>query len=283
MFLVDFLKTLLYGVVEGITEWLPVSSTGHLILLENWLPLAQGDAFFSLFLVIIQFGAILAVVFTFFSELWPFAKAGSDHAIGRGILTVDRNKADLWAKILVACVPAAVIGLLLDNWIEANLYHHVTVAVMLIVVGIIFIVVERRNADRRPTVLRIAGITYRHAVIIGLFQVVAAVLPGTSRSGATILGGILIGLSRPVAAKFTFFLAVPVMLGASLLRMYKVGLAFSLEQWALLLLGTVTAFVVSMFAIRFLLSFVRRRNFIPFAWYRIALGLIVLAVYFISR
>lgn len=282
MFWLDFLKSVFYGVVEGITEWLPVSSTGHLILLENWLPIQQGDSFFSLFLVIIQFGAILAVVVTFFSQLWPFGKSANGNTIGHGVLAADRPVLELWAKILVACIPAAVIGLLLDDWIEANLYNHVTVAIMLIVVGILFIFVERRNESRRPTVFRLADITYRHAFIIGLFQVAAAVLPGTSRSGATILGGILIGLSRPVAAKFTFFLAVPVMLGASVLRLAKVGLDFSGSQWILLLTGTVTAFVVSMYAIRFLLAFVRKRNFIPFAWYRIALGVLVLVVFAVS-
>lgn len=282
MFWLDFLKSVFYGLVEGITEWLPVSSTGHLILLENWLPLDQGDRFFSLFLVIIQLGAILAVVVTFFRELWPFGRhAHAGHEAGGGWV-LKKDKLDLWGKILVACVPAAVIGLLFDDWIERTLYNHVTVAIMLIVVGALFLVIEKQNRSRQPDVLTLSEITYRHAIIIGLFQVVAAVLPGTSRSGATILGALMIGLSRPIAAKFTFFLAVPVMAGASLLALARVGLRFSAAQWMLLLTGTVTAFAVSTIAIRFLLDFVRKRDFTPFAYYRIALGVLVLAVFFIA-
>ncbi len=279
------MKALLYGIVEGITEWLPVSSTGHLILLENWLPLGQGADFFSLFLVVIQFGAILAVVFLFFSELWPFlsrsATAG-EGTMALGPLRMDKGKLSLWAKILVACVPAVIIGLLFDDFIEEHLHNHVTVAIMLIVVGAMFIVAEHLNRNKRPDVLTLSEITYKHAIIIGLFQVIAAVLPGTSRSGATILGAILIGLSRQNAAKFTFFLAVPVMLGASLLRFLRLGFSYTGGQWLVLFIGTAVSFLVSMFAVKFLLNYVRNRDFKPFAYYRIALGVLVLLVFFIS-
>ncbi|HHT44714.1 MAG TPA: undecaprenyl-diphosphate phosphatase [Fastidiosipila sp.] len=282
---IDVLKALLYGIVEGITEWLPVSSTGHLILLENWLPLGQGADFFSLFLVVIQFGAILAVVFLFFSELWPFlsrsATAG-EGTMALGPLRMDKGKLSLWAKILVACVPAVIIGLLFDDFIEEHLHNHVTVAIMLIVVGAMFIVAEHLNRNKRPDVLTLSEITYKHAIIIGLFQVIAAVLPGTSRSGATILGAILIGLSRQNAAKFTFFLAVPVMLGASLLRFLRLGFSYTGGQWLVLFIGTAVSFLVSMFAVKFLLNYVRNRDFKPFAYYRIALGVLVLLVFFIS-
>lgn len=286
MIWLDVLKALLYGIVEGITEWLPVSSTGHLILLENWLPLSQGDDFFSLFLVVIQFGAILAVAFLFFKELWPFVgrtSSGIDQAVAFGPIHMDKGKLTLWAKIIVACIPAVIIGLLFDDFIETHLHNHVTVAIMLIVVGALFIVVERHNQGRQPNVLTLSEITYKHAFIIGLFQVIAAVLPGTSRSGATILGAILIGLSRQNAAKFTFFLAVPVMLGASLLRFLRLGFSYTGGQWLVLFVGTAVSFLVSMFAVRFLLNYVRSRDFKPFAYYRIALGLLVLAVFFISR
>lgn len=282
MFMLEFLKAVLYGIVEGITEWLPISSTGHLILLENWLPMKQGEAFFSFFLVIIQLGAILAVVLTFFKELWPVQKrARAGQTISLGPLNLDRGKLDLWGKILVACVPAAIIGILFDDWIDEHLYHAVTVAIMLIIVGVLFLVAERANRNRRPGVMTLGEITYKHAVIIGLFQVVAAILPGTSRSGATILGAILIGLSRPLAAKFTFFLAIPVMLGASLLRFLRVGFGFNLEQWMLIFVGSAVAFLVSLVAIRFLINFVRKRDFVPFAYYRIGLGVLVLLFYWL--
>lgn len=280
MFMLEFLKAVLYGIVEGITEWLPISSTGHLILLENWLPMKQGEAFFSFFLVIIQLGAILAVVLTFFKELWPLQKrAREGQTFSLGPLNLNRGIMDLWGKILVACIPAAVIGILFDDWIDEHLYHAVTVAIMLIVVGILFLVAERANKNRRPDVMTLDKITYKHAIIIGLFQVVAAVLPGTSRSGATILGALLIGLSRPLAAKFTFFLAIPVMLGASLLRFLRIGVAFNLEQWMLIFVGSAVAFLVSLVAIRFLINFVRKRDFVPFAYYRIGLGVLVLLFY----
>lgn len=279
------MKALLYGIVEGITEWLPVSSTGHLILLENWLPLGQGADFFSLFLVVIQFGAILAVVFLFFSELWPFLSRSAtarEGTMALGPLRMDKGKLSLWAKILVACVPAVIIGLLFDDFIEEHLHNHVTVAIMLIVVGAMFIVAEHLNRNKRPDVLTLSEITYKHAIMIGLFQVIAAVLPGTSRSGATILGAILIGLSRQNAAKFTFFLAVPVMLGASLLRFLRLGFSYTGGQWLVLFIGTAVSFLVSMFAVKFLLNYVRNRDFKPFAYYRIALGVLVLLVFFIS-
>lgn len=275
MFWLDLLKTIIYGIVEGITEWLPISSTGHLILLEKWLPLSLGDAFFSVFLVVIQLGAILAVVVLYWKKLWPFGRRIDVYG-RRGGITVKKGTIELWAKILVACIPAAAVGLLFDDWIEATFYHYVTVAVMLIVVGILFLVVEYINKSRRPKILMLDGITWRIAFLIGIFQLAAAVFPGTSRSGATILGGLLLGLSRKNAAEFTFFLAVPVMFGASLLKLVKSSFPFSFDAVFILLVGTVVAFVVSLLAIRFLLGFIKKNDFKPFAVYRIVLGVVVL-------
>ncbi|HHT21429.1 MAG TPA: undecaprenyl-diphosphate phosphatase [Tissierellia bacterium] len=266
--MIEILKAILYGIVEGITEWLPVSSTGHLILLEEFIKLDVSQAFWEMFLVVIQLGAIMAVVVIYFKRLWPFETKPK--------LRIPKDKLDMWLKILVACVPAAVIGLLFDDKIDQLFYHYVPVAIALIVFGIAFLVVEKRNVDRPVRVDSIAEITYRDAIIIGLFQLLAAVFPGTSRSGATILGGIVIGLSRTTAAEFTFFLAVPVMMGASLLKLVKFGLVFSATEGLVLVVGMVTAFVVSIIAIKFLLGYIKKNNFNAFGYYRIILGLIVL-------
>lgn len=266
--MIEILKAILYGIVEGITEWLPVSSTGHLILMEEFIKLDVSQAFWEMFLVVIQLGAILAVVVIYFKRLWPFEMKPKLH--------IPKDKLDMWLKILVACLPAAVIGLLFDDKIDELFYHYVPVAIALIVFGIAFLVVEKRNVDRPVRVDRIADITYRDAIIIGLFQLLAAVFPGTSRSGATILGGIIIGLSRTTAAEFTFFLAVPVMMGASLLKLVKFGLVFSATEVIVLVFGMVTAFVVSIIAIKFLLGYIKKNNFNAFGYYRIILGLIVL-------
>ena len=243
--MIEILKSILYGIVEGITEWLPISSTGHMILLEEILPMNVSKSFWSMFLVVIQLGAILAVVLLYWHKIFPFKKNREGKYVSVKSIWI------LWLKILVATIPAAIIGLALDDWIDAHLYNGFVVAVMLIIVGIAFIYIENRNKDTKPTVTSLQLISYKDAIIIGLFQVIAAVLPGTSRSGATIIGGLLIGISRGVAAEFTFFLAIPVMFGASLLKLVKFGLAFSLVEFFVLIIGMLVAFVVSIFVIRF--------------------------------
>ncbi len=274
----ELLKAALYGIVEGITEWLPVSSTGHMILLEEILPFSGvSEGFYSMFQVVIQLGAILAVVLLFWRKLWPF---GRDAESGR--VRLEPAKVTLWAKILLACVPAAVIGLLFDETFEALFYNYVSVAIALIVFGVAFIVVETAHRGRKPRIRSLARLDYRTVLFIGLFQVIAAIFPGTSRSGATIIGALMLGVSRRVAAEFTFYLAIPVMFGASLLKLMQFGLAFTGLEVAILLVGMAVAFVVSVLVIRFLMDYIRKHDFKVFGWYRIALGAVVLA-YFLIR
>ena len=274
----DVIKAFIYGIVEGVTEWLPVSSTGHLILVEEFLPFQNvSEGFFDMFYVVIQLGAILAVVLLFWNKIWPFQLPANQENPQPGILGyVKMDKIILWIKIMVACVPAAVIGVLFDDVFDALFYNPVCIAIALIVFGIAFIVVENWNKGRKPVVRRLSDITYRTAVIIGVFQLIAAIFPGTSRSGATIVGALLIGVSRKVAAEFTFFLAIPVMFGASLLKLVKFGFHFTGMEVVLLLIGTVVSFLVSVFIVRFLMNFIKKHNFVVFGWYRIALGIIVL-------
>lgn len=275
----EYIKAFFYGIVEGITEWLPISSTGHLILLKSF-PLTRlnvSDPFWEMFQVVIQFGAIIAVVLIFWSQIWPF---GYDKYYKKNYIKNDIFS--MWFKILVACVPAAVVGLLIDDVIDKYLYNWETVSIMLIVVGIGFIVIEYYNADKKPKITTIKDITYNTAFIIGCFQLIAAVFPGTSRSGATILGALLIGVSRTAAAEFTFFLAIPVMLGASLFKIAKFGFNFSSTEAIILGIGFITAFIVSMFVIKFLMAFIKKHDFKSFAWYRIILGIIVIAYFTIS-
>ncbi len=273
--MIEILKSIVFGIVEGVTEWLPVSSTGHMILLDRIMPLGVSADFYTLFQVVIQLGAILAVIITFWSRLWPF-RMNSE----RGGIAWKDGAAKMWLKIIIACVPAAVIGLIFDDKIDELFYHPVPVAIALIVVGIAFIVIEIFN-KKEPRVNSIAELTYRDALIIGMFQVLAAVFPGTSRSGATIIGALLIGVSRVVAAEFTFYLAVPVMFGASLLKTVKFilsGVSASGLEIAILLVGTLVAFAVSMVVIRFLMNFIKKHDFKIFGWYRIVLGLLVLII-----
>ena len=274
--MIEILKSIIYGIVEGITEWLPVSSTGHMILLEEIMPMNVSKSFWSMFLVVIQLGAILAVVLLYWNKIFPFKKTREGKYVSVKSIWV------LWSKILVATIPAAVIGLALDDWIDEHLYNGFVVAIMLILVGVAFIYVENRNKDMRPTVNSLSALSYKDALIIGLFQVIAAVLPGTSRSGATIIGGLLIGVSRAVAAEFTFFLAIPVMFGASLLKLVKFGFAFSSLEFFILIIGMLVALVVSIFVIRFLMSYIKKHDFKVFGWYRIVLGIIVL-IFFAIR
>lgn len=274
--MIEILKSILYGVIEGITEWLPISSTGHMILLEEIMPMNVSKSFWSMFLVVIQLGAILAVVVLYWNKIFPFRKNKE------GKYTSVKSIWILWSKILVATIPAAFIGLALDDWIDAHLYNGFVVAIMLILVGVAFIYIENRNKDMCSSVNSLSALSYKDALIIGLFQVVAAVLPGTSRSGATIVGGLMIGVSRAVAAEFTFFLAIPVMFGASLLKLVKFGLAFSVLEFFILVIGMVVAFFVSIFVIRFLMSYIKKHDFKVFGWYRIVLGAFVL-IFFAIR
>lgn len=276
--MLDIIKAIIYGIVEGITEWLPISSTGHLILLEELMPFQNVDGnFFDMFDVVIQLGAIFAVVVLFWKQIWPFALTRKEREGKRGALSfLKMDIVILWLKILVSCVPAAVIGLLFDDVFNALFYNYFCVAVALIVFGVAFLVIESWNQNRTPKVTALADITYQTAFLIGAFQLIAAVFPGTSRSGATIVGALLIGVSRTVAAEYTFFLAIPVMFGASLLKVVKFGFAFTSLELLLLFAGCLTAFVVSLAVLKFLMGYIKRHDFKVFGWYRIVLGVLVL-------
>lgn len=276
--MIEFLKAVLFGIVEGITEWLPISSTGHMILLDEFVKLDVSPEFWEMFLVVIQLGAILAVVILFWNRIWPFGKTNNSNPVGNtGFLAwCKKDIWTLWFKIIVACLPAAVVGLLFDELFEELFYNGVCVAIALIVFGVGFIIIENRNKNAVVKVNSLSQITYKTALIIGLFQLIAAIFPGTSRSGATILGALLIGVSRTVAAEFTFFLAIPVMLGASLLKILKFGFSFSGNEMMILITGMVTAFLVSVIVIKFLMGYIKKHDFKIFGWYRIVLGLLVL-------
>ncbi len=280
----DILKSIIFGFIEGITEWLPISSTGHLILAEQFLKFENvSPEFWSMFQVVIQFGAILAVILIYFKKIWPFTKNKEKAIKQKGILSIlDKNIMNLWGKILVACIPAAVIGLLFDETFEALFYNPTCIAIALIVFGIAFIVIENWNKNRKSAKNTNSEITYKDALIIGVFQLLAAIFPGTSRSGATIIGGLLIGLSRANAAEFTFYLAIPTMLGASLLKLIKFGLAFTSAEIAILLIGMLVSFVISMFVIKFLMNYIKKHDFKVFGYYRIILGIIVLAYFYLA-
>ena len=302
--MLDILKSIIYGIVEGITEWLPISSTGHLILVERLIPFeGTSEGFFDMFDVVIQLGAILAVVLIFWRKIWPFycknnlkskpggiKKSASDLAVGGVAMSMDAFW--MWVKIVVACIPAVVYGLVLDDAVSevfakpadgnGTPIQVYVVAVMLVVVGIAFLIIENQNKGRKPTVTDLTALTYKDALIIGLFQLVAAALPGTSRSGATILGAIMIGISRTVAAEFTFFLGIPVMFGASLLKVVKFGFHFTGAEMTILLTGTVVSFLVSLVVVNFLMGYIKKHDFKVFGWYRIALGLVVLLFGFLA-
>lgn len=269
--MLEILKTIFIGIVEGITEWLPISSTGHMILVEEFIHLNATDEFMEMFNVVIQLGAILAVVVLFFPKLWPFCSPKKGW--------VKKDTWSLWFKVLVSALPAAIIGLPFDDLLDELFYNYQTVAVTLILYGILFIVVENYNHGRRPRVKTFEDLTYPMAALIGVFQILA-LIPGTSRSGATILGAMLLGTSRYIAAEFSFFLAIPVMFGASFLKLVKFGFHFTGSELTILIVGMVTAFIVSILAIKFLLSFIKKNDFKSFGYYRIVLGILVL-VYFI--
>lgn len=273
--LIEIIKAIILGVVEGVTEWLPISSTGHMILVEEFLHLNVTPEFKEMFLVVIQLGAILAVVVLYWHKLWPFG-------IENKKIYPKKDIWQMWFKVLVSCVPAAVVGLLFDDQLNAWFYNWQTVAIMLILFGVLFIVIENVNKKKTAKINSIADLTYTSALIIGLFQLIAAVFPGTSRSGATILGAILIGVSRTVAAEYTFFLAVPVMFGASALKLVKFGFHFTSSELLILFTGMLVAFVVSVLAIKFLMNYIKKHDFKAFGWYRIILGAVVI-LYFALR
>ncbi|MEE1314316.1 MAG: undecaprenyl-diphosphate phosphatase [Faecalimonas sp.] len=271
--MLEMLKVILLGIVEGITEWLPISSTGHLILVDEFVKLDASDAFKEMFNVVVQLGAILAVVVLYFHKLNPFSPKKE--------VQEKKQTMDLWFKVIVACLPAAVLGLLFDDWMEEYLHNYVVVSLMLILYGVLFLIVENWNKKKTPKVTSLADLSYKTALLIGVFQVLSLV-PGTSRSGATILGALLIGVSRYVAAEFTFFLAIPVMFGASGLKVVKFlaeGGGFTGTEAAMLLVGCLVAFVVSILAIKFLMGYIKKNDFKVFGYYRIVLGILVLAVF----
>lgn len=274
--MIEIAKSILYGIIEGITEWLPISSTGHMILFEEFMPMDVSKEFWNVFLVVIQLGAILAVVVLFWNKIFPFNLKNKNRPFVR------YNVMNLWGKILVACVPAAIVGILFDDFLEKYLYNGFVVAIMLVLVGVAFLVIENQNKNKRARVHSLQELSYKDAAIIGVFQLIAAIFPGTSRSGATILGGLMIGVSRTVAAEFTFFLAIPVMFGASLLKLMKFGFSFTGMEITLLLIGMLVACIVSLVVIRFLMSYIKKHDFKIFGYYRIVLGILVLACFFMG-
>ncbi len=293
----EMLKVIILGIVEGITEWLPISSTGHMILVEEFIELDVRPEFLEMFRVVIQLGAIMAVVVLYWDRLWPFhlkRNNGRSWFVNRcqggagkklqdfADSYIDMGKIVLWLKILVSCLPAMVFGLLLDDWMDEHLYNYVVVAIALIVYGVLFIVIENYNKKRQPKMTKLKQISFLTALYIGMFQVLA-LIPGTSRSGSTIIGGILLGTSRELAAEFTFFLAIPVMAGASLLKLIKFGFAFESQEIAILLVGMVVAFLVSILAIRFLMGYIKKHDFKAFGWYRIVLGILVLGYFAVQN
>lgn len=275
----DIFVSIILGIVEGITEWLPVSSTGHMILVNQFLDFSNRE-FSNMFLVVVQLGAIMAVVLLFWEKIFPF-----DLRREKGGSLVKMDIIQMWFKIIVACLPAAIVGILFDDVIDEMFYNQIVVAGALIIYGVLFILVENWNKGRRPVITKVHDLTYQTALIIGVFQLLAAVIPGTSRSGATIVGALIIGVSRGVAAEFTFYLAIPVMFGASLLKIVKSvmdGLHYGPMEITTLLVGMIVAFIVSLFVIKFLMGYIRRHDFKAFGYYRIVLGIIVFAYFAIS-
>ena len=266
---IEILKVVFLGIVEGITEWLPISSTGHMLLVDEFITLDASDSFKDMFFVIIQLGAILAVVTIFWNKMWPFQMKDKTQSVFK------KDTWSMWFKTVVACIPGAVVTLLFDDFIEAHLHTAVVISIALIFYGIAFIIIENWNKTRTPKVESLSDITYKTAFLIGMFQVLS-IIPGTSRSGATIIGALLLGVSRVAAAEFTFFLAVPVMFGLSALKLIKFGLSFTSAELAILIIGCVVAYIVSILVIKFLMSYIKKHDFKIFGWYRIVLGVIVL-------
>ena len=279
----DIIKSIILGIIEGITEWLPISSTGHLIIADEFIKLGMTDEFMEMFNVVIQLGAILAVVVIFWNKMWPFTadKTKGYNYITKGNGLIKKDVMDMWFKVIAAMLPAAIVGIPLDNYFEAHFHNWQVVSAALIVYGILFIVIEKINKSRKPKVTGIPELSYKTALLIGCFQALS-LIPGTSRSGSTILGAMILGVSRVAGAEFSFFLAVPVMFGASLIKLLKFGFTFTGMELAVLAVGTLTSFIVSVIAIKFLISYVRRHDFSLFGYYRIALGVIVIAYFLIA-
>lgn len=274
MDIIEILKVIFLGIVEGITEWLPISSTGHMLLVDEFITLNMPEDFKEMFFVVIQLGAIIAVVVMFWKKMWPFQfKDKLQPKVNMDII-------NMWLKVVVACIPSAVLGLLLDDILEEHFGNAITISIMLIVYGIAFILIENWNKKRTPKIQALDDISYKTAFFIGLFQVLS-MIPGTSRSGATIIGALLLGVSRTAAAEFTFFLAVPTMVGASLLKLVKFGFDFTGAEILTLVIGMVVAFAVSVLCIKFLMSFIKKHDFKVFGWYRIVLGIIIIAYFLI--
>ena len=269
---IEILKVIFLGIVEGITEWLPISSTGHMLLVDEFITLNMSDAFKEMFFVVIQLGAILAVVVMFWGKMFPFQFRDKTQPI------IKKDTFSLWFKVAFACIPGAVITILFDDYIEAHFHSPIVITTALIFYGIAFIVIEKWNKKRLPTTSKLEDITYQTAFLIGLFQVLS-IIPGTSRSGATIIGALLIGVSRVAAAEFTFFLAVPVMFGLSAIKILKFGISFTSAELLILLIGMVVAFAVSVLVIKFLMGYIKKHDFKAFGWYRIVLGIAVLLVF----
>lgn len=281
MYILDILKSILFGIIEGITEWLPISSTGHMILLEKICKFKEvSENFFEMYLVVIQLGAILAVVVMFWNKLWPFKKKRLEN--GKSKVAVKPRIIELWFKVIVGSIPAGIIGIIFNDLLDKYLYNYITVAITLIVYGVLFIIVEHFNRHRQPKVRKLTELSFKDSFFIGCFQALS-LIPGTSRSGSTILGGIILGESRRVASEFTFFLAVPAMFGASLLKIVKFGFAFTVTEFVILAIGMITAFAVSLVVIRFLMNYIKKHTFTAFGIYRIILGAIVLITYFVTK
>lgn len=274
--MLNIIKAIIFGIIEGVTEWLPISSTGHLILAKAFMSFTNvSENFWNVFEVIIQLGAILAVIIMYFKNIWPIKVEKNKHS-GGSCLKWDKSILRLWAKIIVACLPAVAIAILkIDELADKYFYNPMCIAIMLILVGILFIVIENHN-NKEPKIKSVDEITFKESLIIGLFQVIAAIFPGTSRSGITIIGALLIGIARPVAAEFTFYLAIPAMAGASLLKLVKFGFNFTSTELLILIVGVVSAFIVSMIVIKYFMNYIRKHDFKPFGYYRIVLGIIVL-------
>ena len=279
----DIIKSIILGIIEGITEWLPISSTGHLIIADEFIKLGMTDEFMEMFNVVIQLGAILAVVVIFWNKMWPYTadKSKGYNYITKGNGFIKKDVMDMWFKVIVAMLPAAIVGIPFDNYFEKHFHNWQVVSAALIVYGVLFIVIEKINKNRKPKVNSIPELSYKTALLIGCFQALS-LIPGTSRSGSTILGAMILGVSRVAGAEFSFFLAVPVMFGASLIKLLKFGFTFTGMELAVLAVGTLTSFIVSVIAIKFLISYVRRHDFSLFGYYRIALGVIVIAYFLIA-
>ena len=276
----NILKTILLGIIEGITEWLPISSTGHLILADEFIRLDMSEEFMQMFNVVIQLGAILAVVVLFWKKIWPFTlqKSRGYSYITKGGGYIKKDIMDMWFKVIVAILPAMIIGIPLDDYFEEHFHNYIVVSAALILYGVLFIVVERMNRDKKPKIGSISKITYKTAFLIGLFQALS-LIPGTSRSGSTILGAIILGVSRVAAAEFSFYMAVPVMFGASFIKLLKFGFHFSGTEVLILAVGMVTAFLVSVVVLKFLMNYIKKHDFSVFGYYRIVLGLLVIGYF----